>query len=183
MPEFQRMWRDWAAENFREATHYAPDKTDKSPSDSFVRPMAPVPPEEISAESPGSSQSCLILDCRFTGYVVDLGLDLTTRLCAPHRRELFRRARELVDAVEEGVPPLLEMRLCRSCGRPAAPEDDPCKQCVAACSPLVQTALRLGAHPLCSCGAAMSRPGELCDQCLSKSAKENGETNDNSAWR
>ena len=174
MPEFQRRWRDWAPEKFPEVTHYAPDKTDESPSDSFVRPIAPRPPENIPVDSVASTQCCLVPDCRLKGYVVDLGSDRATRLCAPHRRELFRRTRELMDAAGEGFSTLLEVRPCRTCGDPVAPEDDPCGQCVAARSPLVQTALRLGAHPLCSCGTAVSQPGQLCGQCSGKPAGRGG---------
>ena len=181
MPEFQQRWREWATANFPEASHYAPDKTDKSPSVSFVRPIAPQPPEDFSSDSPASSQFCLVPDCRFKGYIVDLGEGLTTRLCAPHRRELFRRSRELVDGAEGGAFSLLEERPCRTCGRPVAPEDDPCKECVAAGSPLVQTALRLGALPLCSCGAVVSQPGEHCGHCLSNQAKEGGGIDDGPA--
>lgn len=181
MPEFQQSWRDWAAANFPESSHYGPDKTDKSPSDSFVRPIAPLPAEDNSKDSLAQSLSCLVADCRFTGYVVDLGEGLTTILCAPHRRELFQRSRQLVDAAEGGASSLFEELPCRACGRPVAPEDDPCKECVAAGSPLVQTALRLGALPLCSCGAVVSQPGEHCGHCLSKQAEGGGGTDDGPA--
>src|SRR5688500_11633020 len=98
MPEFQRSWRDWAEENFPEATHYAPDKTAKSPSVSFVRPIVPASSQNIAGESPSPLPACLVPACRFAGYAVDLGAGLTTRLCAAHRRELYACARDMAGA-------------------------------------------------------------------------------------
>jgi len=206
MPEFQRSWRDWEAENLPADTRDGTDKTDKSAFVSFVSPIEEPPAEihddvEPSApaenlpagardrtdetdksasdaldgprEGPSDSEAeskieplaepCLVPACRFTGYIVELGSGLTTRLCAVHRRELFKLARELFSDGDDHR--IFAPRPCRFCGQSVQPEDDPCRQCTAARSPLVQTALQMGAKPLCACGSAVERPGDVCEEC------------------
>lgn len=121
-----------------------------------------------SLQARSDPRACLIPGCSNEGYSVELAAGLITRLCALHRRELFRRARELVDAGAADYSPLFETRPCRLCGRLIAPEDEPCTRCVAACSPLVQLAMALGARPLCACGAALEQPGDHCERCHSR---------------
>jgi hypothetical protein len=157
MPEFRRSWVDWAPSDRTIALHYRPDEADKSPSVSLVRPTAPA--------SQDVSGGCLRSDCSLTGHSVELGGQMQTRLCARHRRELFRRARELSEAEETTRSPLLEQRVCRCCGHLVGAENDPCRECAAANSPLVQVALRMGARPICSCGAAAGTAGGACAQC------------------
>jgi hypothetical protein len=115
--------------------------------------------------------SCLMENCHFAGHVVELAEGLTTRLCAAHRRELFNRARALAASDAKGTSELFARRPCRFCGRQVEPEDDPCKPCAAARSPLVRLAISLGARPICTCGADVAEPGTRCNQCLGQGAR------------
>ena len=168
MPEFERRWERWEPEKLPADVRQAPDRTDESPSVSFVSSIA----QGSGRRKPvrRSVLHCLIGDCQFDGVTVELGNGLTTRLCGPHRRELFRLARTHEAPAADATSPLLEGRMCRFCDRLVSPEDDPCRTCVARHSPLVQTALRLGASPLCFCGKPVSQAGETCEQCQEESA-------------
>ena len=164
MPEFQRRWKDWTTENLSATGQYDPDETDESPFDSFVRPIPEPSAEEIPGKSHETPESCLVPACQFSGDLVDLGGGLITRLCAPHRRELFGRARHLLEAGEDPGS-YFAQRLCRFCGRPTSPEDEPCRQCAATRSPLLQLALTLGAQPICPRCGTRCQVLDLCSQC------------------
>jgi hypothetical protein len=161
MPEFKRLWKDWPVREPADAMPYQAAKTDESPSGSFVRPRA----GDFQAENAGGGLSvcCSIQDCRYRGHTVELGSGVSTTLCAAHRRELFRRTREV--ALEGAESAVLEVRACRFCGEVVAPEDDPCRACAASASPLVELALILGAVPLCPCGEASAKAGGQCLNC------------------
>ena len=163
MPEFQRSWKDWAAEISPQTTHYAPDKTDKSPSVSFVSPIAEPTASNLETSAP-QPDPCYIDGCSFRGHLVDLGAGQATRLCAPHRRDLFKRAAELAEA-HEAVDELTELRSCRLCGEAITPSEDPCRACLARLSPLVQLAVKMGAQPLCHCGTPISEAAGYCESC------------------
>ena len=110
MPEFQRRWRDWAAENIPADGSDRTDKTDESASVSFVRPIAEPVAEISPLQGQASPDCCFMPDCRLSGYVVELGGNLCTRLCTAHRRELFRRAREMVGSGGKALPVLFKPR-------------------------------------------------------------------------
>ncbi len=139
----------------------AQDRTDKT--DERSAGAAADPDDQMREADRQPANACLVAGCRFTAHVVELGGGFTTSLCAVHRRELFTRARTQLQPGEDAR--LLARRPCRYCGRPVEPEDDPCRQCTAARSPLVQTALQMGAKPLCACGSAVERPGDVCEEC------------------
>jgi hypothetical protein len=163
MTEFRRSWHAWRAEIPQNFADLAPAKTDERPSGSFVGPIA----QGLRRKEPRrlSSDPCLMSDCQHEGYLIDLGNGLTTRLCAPHRQELFRLASDPEKAGIDSASFVLEDRLCRFCGRVVDAENDPCRRCAVERSPLVQTALRLGAVPLCSCGKTTTQAGETCTEC------------------